>query len=191
MPGGERLQYPFPYKNTSGEAGDEGDLELDNLLINHNLTVLGNTTLGDTSVNNLFVNGYLSIDGEQFAFSKGSYTPTVHIDGSTITYHTQTGSYSRSGNSVTVSFLVNYDFTSTDGTNVPVRISLPFAPLEGTSMLSLYLNIIAGSSQPFYASYPADVTPGFAIFNGSLNQILVESGQTGQQVGGTFTYLTT
>ena len=48
MPGGEKLQYPFPYKNGSGLGGDEGDLEVDNLIVNEDAIIVGDLTVGGT-----------------------------------------------------------------------------------------------------------------------------------------------
>ncbi len=48
MPGGEKLQYPFPYKNESGLAGNEGDLELDNLVVNNDVFIGGDLIVGGT-----------------------------------------------------------------------------------------------------------------------------------------------
>lgn len=48
MPGGEKLQYPFPYKNGSGLGGDEGDLEVDNLIVNGDALIEGDLTVEGT-----------------------------------------------------------------------------------------------------------------------------------------------
>lgn len=48
MPGGEKLQYPFPYKNGSGLGGDEGDLEIDNLIVNEDAYIGGDLTVDGT-----------------------------------------------------------------------------------------------------------------------------------------------
>lgn len=52
MPGPEKMQYPFPYKNESGLAGNEGDVETNDLLVHGDAVIEGDLDVLGTITGN-------------------------------------------------------------------------------------------------------------------------------------------
>lgn len=120
MPGPTPLQYPFPYKNESGDKGD------DNPVFTGIVTADGFTTTGTVTAHQ-FNSGY-----QNFGYQKVSFTPNLYISGTaqTVTVdNTSTAAYVKIGAIVMFSCSINFSYNSgPTGAGDIFKIDLPFPP---------------------------------------------------------------